>query len=137
MDCVVGTSMGAIVGGLYAAGYDATQIRDVLDHIDWKNMFSDDPSRAELPMRRKDEDFRYLLNFEVGFHDGHVVMPTGLIQGQKLLMLLRQARRLPLSGNERRRSAQLAASLVAAEGSATEVAGLEVEPPAGSKRRSR
>lgn len=44
-----------------------------------------------------------------------------------LLMLLRQARRLPLSGNERRRSAELAASLVAAEASATEVAGLEVE----------
>lgn len=90
VDCVVGTSMGAIVGGLYAAGYDATQIRDVLDHIDWKNMFSDDPSRAELPMRRKQDELRFLGGVELGLRDGKIAFPRGAVQGQKLQLLLRR-----------------------------------------------
>src|ERR1700748_2510110 len=43
VDCVVGTSMGAIVGGMYAAGYSAGEIEGILRSIDWKDMFSDDP----------------------------------------------------------------------------------------------
>ncbi|MBS0431165.1 MAG: patatin-like phospholipase family protein [Proteobacteria bacterium] len=89
--CVIsGTSMGAVVGSMYAVGYTPEEMQKILGGLDWKSLFNDNPPRPELPMRRKDEDFRYLLNFEVGFHDGHVVMPTGLIQGQKLLMLLRR-----------------------------------------------
>ncbi|MBS0557150.1 MAG: patatin-like phospholipase family protein [Proteobacteria bacterium] len=90
IDCVVGTSMGAIVGGLYAAGYDGTQIRDVLDHIDWKGMFSDDPSRPELPMRRKEDELRFLGGVELGLRDGRIAFPRGVVQGQKLQLLLRR-----------------------------------------------
>ena len=55
--CVItGTSMGAIVGSLYATGYSADQIEQVLQDIDWKSMFDDDPPRVDLPMRRKDAD---------------------------------------------------------------------------------
>src|SRR5262252_9881531 len=43
IDCITGTSMGAIVGGMYAAGYKADEIEAVLNHIDWKDMFQDDP----------------------------------------------------------------------------------------------
>src|SRR5579864_8484454 len=53
IDCIAGTSMGAIVGGMYAAGYDSGEIEGILRSIDWKDMFQDDPSRRELPMRRK------------------------------------------------------------------------------------
>ncbi|MBS0380863.1 MAG: patatin-like phospholipase family protein [Proteobacteria bacterium] len=89
--CVIsGTSMGAIVGSLYAVGYTPEEMRKIMDGINWKDLFNDDPPRAELPMRRKNEDFRYLLNFEIGFRDGRIVMPAGLVQGQKLLMLLRR-----------------------------------------------
>ena len=41
-------------------------------------------------MRRKDDDFRYLLDLEIGYADGRVVLPVGIVQGQKLLMLLRR-----------------------------------------------
>lgn len=89
--CVIaGTSMGAIVGSLYAVGYSPEEMRKIIGGLDWKNLFDDNPPRVDLPMRRKNDDFRYLLNFEIGFHDGRVVMPTGLIQGQKLQLLLRR-----------------------------------------------
>ncbi len=89
--CVIaGTSMGSIVGSMYAVGYTPEEMRRILGGLDWKNLFNDNPPRPEQPMWRKNADFRYLLNLEIGFRNGKVVMPTGLVQGQKLLMLLRR-----------------------------------------------
>lgn len=82
--------MGSIVGGLYAAGYSSDEMANVIGQLDWKDLFSDDPERVEEPMRRKDADYRYLLNFEVGYKNGHIVTPAGVVQGQKLLLLLRR-----------------------------------------------
>ena len=87
---VAGTSMGSIVGGLYAAGYTPAEMEQLIGTIDWAAMFVDDPPRRDLPMRRKDSDFRYLLDLEIGYANGRVSMPAGLVQGQKLLMLLRR-----------------------------------------------
>lgn len=87
---ITGTSMGSIVGGMYAAGYDSQELESVITTLDWKDLFSDDPARADMPMRRKDADYRYLLNFEVGYKDGRIITPAGLIQGQKLILLLRR-----------------------------------------------
>lgn len=89
--CVIaGTSMGAIVGSMYAVGYTPEEMQKILGGLDWKSLFNDNPPRQELPMWRKQQDFQYLLNLEIGFRDGKVMMPTGLVQGQKLLMLLRR-----------------------------------------------
>lgn len=87
---VAGTSMGAIVGGLYATGYTPAELEQLIETIDWADMFVDDPPRRDIPMRRKDSDFRYLLNLEIGYANGRVVLPVGFVQGQKLLMLLRR-----------------------------------------------
>jgi NTE family protein len=87
---IAGTSMGAIVGSMYSVGYTPEELQKILGGLDWKNLFNDNPPRPELPMWRKNEDFRDLLDLEIGFHDGKVVMPTSLVQGQKLLMLLRR-----------------------------------------------
>ncbi len=90
IDCITGTSMGAIVGGLYAAGYKADEIEAVLRGIDWKDMFNDDPPREELPMRRKEDELRFLGGIELGLRDGKIALPRGVIQGQKLQLLLRR-----------------------------------------------
>ena len=90
VDCITGTSMGAIVGGLYAAGYSADEIEVVLKGIDWKDMFNDDPPREELPMRRKEDELRFLGGIELGLRDGKIAFPRGVIQGQKLQLLLRR-----------------------------------------------
>ena len=87
---VSGTSMGAIVGGLYATGYDAAELEKIVGSIDWAGMFVDDPPRPDLPMERKDEDFRHLLNLEIGYKDGRLGFPVGLVRGQKLMLLLRR-----------------------------------------------
>lgn len=87
---VAGTSMGAIVGGLYAAGYSPDEMQHIVTTLDWRDVLSDDPDRADMPMRRKDADYRYLLNFEVGYRNGRIITPAGFVQGQKLLLLLRR-----------------------------------------------
>ena len=87
---VSGTSMGAIVGGLYATGYDAAELEKIVGSIDWADMFVDDPSRPDLPMERKEEDFRHLLDLEIGYRDGRLGFPVGLVRGQKLMLLLRR-----------------------------------------------
>lgn len=90
VDCITGTSMGAIAGGLYSAGYDADAVEAVLKGIDWKDMFRDDPSREELPMRRKEDELRFLGGIELGLKNGSIALPRGMIQGQKLQLLLRR-----------------------------------------------
>jgi len=87
---IAGTSMGAIVGGMYAAGYSPDEMAGIIGKLDWNDLFSDGPARVEMPMRRKQADYRYLLNFEIGWKNGHIITPVGVVQGQKLLMLLRR-----------------------------------------------
>lgn len=90
VDCVVGTSMGAVVGGLYASGYSAAQIEAILDGIDWRTVLSDDPSRSHRSMRAKEDDLRFLGGIEVGIRHHGVALPQGLRQGQNLDLLLRR-----------------------------------------------
>jgi NTE family protein len=89
IDCIAGTSMGALVGGLYAAGYSPEEIEEQLAAVDWADMYRDRPPRRSLSFRRKDDDRRYLLDFELGVRGGRVVAPSGRITGGKLDLLLR------------------------------------------------
>lgn len=89
IDCIAGTSMGALIGGLYAAGYSPEEIEAQLAAIDWADMYRDRPPRRSLSFRRKDDDRRYLLDFELGLRGGGLVAPSGRITGAKLDLLLR------------------------------------------------
>lgn len=85
---IAGTSMGAIVGSLYASGRTPDEIEAILRRLDWNDLFRDDPERARLPMRRKDAQLNYRLEVEAGWRDGGLVLPYGAVQGQKLGLLL-------------------------------------------------
>ena len=87
---IAGTSMGAIVGSLYAVGYTPDEIEGVLKSVNWKDVLDDDPDRPSMPMRRKEADFRYLVDFKLGLRNGRLLLPRGLVQGQKLDLLLRR-----------------------------------------------
>jgi NTE family protein len=89
IDAIAGTSMGAVVGGLYASGMSAAQIERELAGVDWQDAFRDRPARNGLNFRRKREDRDFLVQLPLGFRDGRFHLPTGLIQGQKLNQLLR------------------------------------------------
>lgn len=97
VDCVTGTSMGAIVGGLYAAGLSPEEMVGVLQGTDWRSVLDDRPPRRKVPFRRKVDDLTYLSRFEVGFNRGKIELPTGLRTGQQFGFML-QALTLSAAG---------------------------------------
>jgi NTE family protein len=90
VDAIAGTSMGAVVGGLYASGLSARDIEKIMTSINWQDAFRDRPPREDLDLRRKEEEDTFLVKFPLYIRDGHVVLPKGLIQGQKLTETLRR-----------------------------------------------
>ena len=90
IDVIAGTSMGAVVGGLYASGLSGEQIEHAMASLDWQAAFRDRPPRTELDYRRKEEDRQFLVNLPVGLQGRRLVIPKGLVQGQMLTETLRQ-----------------------------------------------
>ncbi len=98
VDCIAGTSMGAIVGGLYASGMTARQIDSTIRSVDWQEAFRDAPPRQDLAFRRKQDDRNFLVRMPLGLKHGQILLPKGFIQGQKLQETLRQLT-LPFSNS--------------------------------------
>jgi NTE family protein len=90
VDVIAGTSMGAVVGGLYASGRSAAEIETLLRTVDWRAGFQDRPPRQDLDFRRKQEEREFLVRLPVGFDRRGLKLPRGLVQGQKLTQILRR-----------------------------------------------
>lgn len=84
VDYVAGTSMGAVVGGLYAAGLTPAEIRRTLITLDWQSVLDDRTPYRDLVFRRKEDERRYLMDVEVGIGKKGFTLPPGLLTGQKL-----------------------------------------------------
>lgn len=97
VDCIAGTSIGSIVGGLYAAGMSPAEMDSVLGSIDWHALFDDSPPRQLINFRRKEEDRLPYFKFELGLGRNGVKLPAGLVAGSKLIFLLRELT-LPAAG---------------------------------------
>jgi len=91
VDVIVGTSMGAVVGGLYASGMSAADIESLMASVNWQDAFRDRPPREDLNFRRKQDDQNFLVRYALGIRSDGFVLPKGLIQGQKLEQTLRRA----------------------------------------------
>ncbi|MFM7533367.1 MAG: patatin-like phospholipase family protein [Rubrivivax sp.] len=89
-DVVVGTSMGSIIGGLYASGMRAADIERELVAVDWSAVFSQRVDRRELPERRKDQDLDMSAAFELGWRDGELRLPQAAVSSRGLESLLRR-----------------------------------------------
>ena len=85
---IAGTSMGAVIGGLYAAGYSADELEQVALELDWPETLSDAPQREDIPFRRKQDDRDFLVKQRLSFKDGKLSFPLGLLQGQNLGLAL-------------------------------------------------
>ena len=88
IDYVAGTSMGSIVGGMYAAGMPPEEIERQLGAVDWEDVFKDKVNREDRSYRRKTDDRLWLYGIKPGFSDGEIKLPPGLVQGQKIGLLL-------------------------------------------------
>ncbi|HXY96331.1 MAG TPA: patatin-like phospholipase family protein [Steroidobacteraceae bacterium] len=90
IDAIAGTSMGAVVGGLYASGLSARDIEKIMTSLNWQAAFRDRPPREDLTLRRKQEDENFLVKFPLGVRGKRIVLPKGLIEGQGLSQMLRR-----------------------------------------------
>jgi len=90
IDAIAGTSMGAVVGGLYATGLTADELEQIVLSLDWSQALSDTPQRKNLSFRRKQDDVRYPIGLELGVRGRKIILPRGLVQGQNLDPLLRR-----------------------------------------------
>jgi NTE family protein len=86
---IAGTSMGSLVGGLYAYGYSPDELERIVTGLDWKLVLRDESRREDRSFRRKLDDGDPLIDATVGFRDFSVILPKGLIQGQRTGNILR------------------------------------------------
>ena len=84
VDYIAGTSMGAIIGGLYASGYGAEEIEQILIETDWNKGLTDKPARKDRTMRKKEQEYEFLIPYRIGFNKGKFQLPLGAIEGQHL-----------------------------------------------------
>jgi len=90
IDCIAGTSMGAIVGGLYAAGASPADLEKLVTSIPWNEAFTDKQTADKLSFRRKQDSQAYKIDLNLGIRDGHLITSKGLVQGQNLNLLLKE-----------------------------------------------
>ncbi|MDE2345589.1 MAG: patatin-like phospholipase family protein, partial [Gammaproteobacteria bacterium] len=81
VDCIAGTSGGAIIGGLYASGYTAKELQATLMSPDLQASMANQLPRSLLNYPAKQYQLRYLLQVEFGYANGHFFFPQGLISG--------------------------------------------------------
>lgn len=94
-DYITGTSIGSIVGGLYAIGYSVEDLEKLSNELDWNYYFNDELNRTDLPIEERLISDRYQLKLNV--EDGKIQLPGGFVQGQKVGLLLSQLT-LPVHG---------------------------------------
>jgi len=82
-DYITGTSMGALVAGLYSMGYSASELEDIVVNADWDDLLSDKISLRNIPFFEKDEYPGYPIKTSIdkGMKFG---LPSGMIKGQKI-----------------------------------------------------
>ena len=87
---IVGTSMGAVIGGLYASGLSTDRIEQVISSLDPARVALDQLDRLELPLRARAEQRRYPIGLEFGLKDGTLGFARGMSDGQRFLTLLQE-----------------------------------------------
>jgi NTE family protein len=89
IDFVAGTSMGAIVGGLYASGMPPDELEKQVLAMDWDAAFSARPPREDLSLRRKADDVKFSLPIEFGLRDGELRAPSAAVGSAGLERMLK------------------------------------------------
>lgn len=91
VDYVAGTSIGAYVAGMYALGYSAAEIEAIMMNVDWNRGYSDTIPRESLSYRDKQLRDKYNIPLNIGYSEGEVQAPSGVLRGQTMSVLLRES----------------------------------------------
>ena len=88
VDVVAGSSMGSVVGALYASGYSGAELETFANEQDWTAVFDDSTVRERATFRRKSDQIGFLADTYASFQNGKLVLPDGVVQGQSLWLTL-------------------------------------------------
>jgi NTE family protein len=87
VDYIAGTSMGGLVGGVYATGHNAAEMRQIVNGINWDEVLSPGTPFEDLSFRRKEDARAYPNSLEFGLRKG-LQFPAGLNSGQQVTLVL-------------------------------------------------
>jgi NTE family protein len=96
VDCITGTSMGALVGGAYAAGVSPAEIRAKVKRTEWNAIFDDSTGRQETTIRNKEIGDRFYSALEIGVGSGGVKYREGAVAGEKVKLFFNELVRADL-----------------------------------------
>ena len=94
IDYIAGTSMGSIVGGMYALGYSSDEILNIISEVDWDRLISDQVDRQKISYERKSESRTQVITvpFSLGTDKEELQsrsfknsLPTGIVSGDNLI----------------------------------------------------
>ncbi len=89
VDCVAGTSMGALIGATFASGMAPSDIERKVTSINWSSTVGSEGLRDRMPIRRKLAGITYTNNLEFGLKKGELLTPVGLLRSQDVENVLR------------------------------------------------
>src|SRR5262249_28230560 len=89
-DIVVGTSMGSIVGGLYASGMSGADLERAVEGLQWDSIFDPSPPREGLTFREKQLQADFPVKASVGVAGSGIRSPEALVSDANLLLELRR-----------------------------------------------
>ncbi|MFN0305931.1 MAG: patatin-like phospholipase family protein [Burkholderiales bacterium] len=90
IDVIASTSMGAIIGGAYAAGMTPDEMQGTVLELNWDDVFAGRPPRVDLHWRRKEDDSKNLSKFEFGLGRDGLSLPSGAFGAHELEQFLRR-----------------------------------------------
>jgi NTE family protein len=87
IDYIAGTSMGGLIGGLYATGHSPAEIQQIVEQTDWGAVMSGETPYESLSFRRKEDLTAFPNGLELGLRQG-VQLPGGLNSGQAVRFII-------------------------------------------------
>lgn len=87
IDYIAGTSMGAIVGGLYAIGYTTKDLDSLFRSQDWMSLLSDRVPRTDRTFVEKRNMDTYIISLPL-YRDNSMKLPVGVVAGQNVFNML-------------------------------------------------
>ncbi len=86
IDYIAGSSMGSIIGALYAIGYSADELAVMVGQEDWEALMSDQIPRANMSFGAKLEQEKYFYSFPI--NKSGIQLPSGLVSGHSITNML-------------------------------------------------
>lgn len=88
IDEIVGTSIGAVIGGFYVSGMSVQDMEALVESLEWETAFLNSTPRKLKSFRRKRDDDLFLVDLKPGLNDGEFELPSGVVQGQVIDLVL-------------------------------------------------